>query len=154
MNFVRSTLCAAILSATALMTPAQAQEPSIDTTLSHILSLPAALSEQDYEAKILGTLRDTINTMGWHKQIDPRTTAAIAQGSVEDEQKRAVAFYLSMDTNGDGYVSRDEIVAAVKKSWPPAYVADRVRTLVAADTNGDGYVDLEEMRAAVWAILP
>lgn len=82
--------------------------------------------------------------------LSPQEFAAISAMSggtlTEDQFQRLFAHF---DSNGDGYVDRDELTTAMQSMneyQGPQSVDD---ALAESDTNGDGRVDYEEFKAVV-----
>ena len=71
----------------------------------------------------------------------------MASLSAEQIEELKAAFQ-AMDSNGDGFVSKDELKSMLSSLGEPVDDAVIDEMIAVADTNGDGKVDFNEFVAA------
>ena len=71
----------------------------------------------------------------------------MASLSAEQIEELKAAF-TAMDSNGDGFVSKDELKSMLSSLGEPVDDAVINEMIAVADTNGDGKVDFNEFVAA------
>jgi Ca2+-binding EF-hand superfamily protein len=69
--------------------------------------------------------------------------AVVADGANADHAEEAVEFHASADTDGDGVVTKAELLAAAAARGI-TLTDEQVEAFLAADADGDGGVDLDE----------
>ena len=78
-------------------------------------------------------------------------SGAFAGGDPDDDQEKSIQkAFGSIDIDGDGRISSDELLHWVTRGWGPNEASEDVAKLVtAADGDGDGFIDYAEFRGAV-----
>lgn len=70
-------------------------------------------------------------------------------GDKADASETASSLISAADTNGDGFLSADEIAASISNAGGTS-TSDEVATAVSKlDTNGDGFISADELTAAI-----
>lgn len=70
-------------------------------------------------------------------------------GGAADASEVASSLIDSADTNGDGFLSADEIAASISDAGGAATSDDVATAASKLDTNGDGFISADELTAAI-----
>ena len=94
---------------------------------------------------------DNVLTKAMWQSIGGFESGAFAGGDPDDDQEKSIQkAFGSIDIDGDGRISGDELLHWVTRGWGPNEASEDVAKLVtAADGDGDGFIDYAEFRGAV-----